>query len=143
MVNNSSTLEGGCLCGAVRYQCQGKPDWVGHCHCWMCKKHSGSAFLTFVLFMGRNRVNWLKAFPGKYITEDGVERGFCSECGSTISFSRPDREEVSVLAGSLDNPNEVEPMHHIFTEQKCTWVNINDNLPTHLRFPPEGVDRDI
>ena len=142
-MNSLNTIEGGCLCGAVRYRCQGKPEWVGNCHCWMCKKHTGSAFMTFVLFEGRDRVNWLKDPPAKYVMDDGVERGFCAKCGSTISFSRPDREEVNVLAGSLDNPDEVEPMLHIFTAQKCAWIDINDGLPAHPRFPPEAADRDI
>ena len=142
-MNDPGIIEGGCLCGALRYRCQGQPDWVGHCHCWMCRKHTGSAFATFVLFEGRNRVEWLNDPPSGYVMEDGVERGFCASCGSTISFSRPDREEVSVLAGSLDNPDVVEPMLHIFAEQKCAWIDINDDLPAHPRFPPEGADRDI
>ena len=136
-------LSGGCLCGALRYRCQGQPEWVGHCHCWMCKKHSGSAFTTFVLFEGPNRVTWLDESPAIYHMEHGVERGFCARCGSTISFSRPDREEVSVLAGSLDDPDSIRPMLHIFTEQKCDWIEINDGLPTHPRFPPQGSDRDL
>ncbi len=32
---------GGCLCGAVRYECHAKPMYPGHYHCKDCQKASG------------------------------------------------------------------------------------------------------
>ena len=137
------TIEGGCLCGKIRFRCKGEPEWVGHCHCTLCKRHTGSAFLTFVLFEGANRVEWLNGEPAVYASADGVERGFCPACGSALSFARPDRNEVSVLVGSLDEPDAVAPMLHIFVEQQCRWLKIDDDLPRYRRFPPHATDRDI
>ena len=37
-------LEGGCLCGFVRYRLTSLPMFVNGCHCRMCQKASGSAF---------------------------------------------------------------------------------------------------
>jgi len=40
-------LAGSCACGQVRYEIRG--DLVGPitlCHCWRCRKHSGSSFGT-------------------------------------------------------------------------------------------------
>ena len=68
------------------------------------QKHSGSAFVTFVMFRASNVV-WLDAKPAVYESSPGVERGFCPTCGSTLTFARPDRDEMNVLAGSLDNSN--------------------------------------
>ena len=136
-------LEGGCLCGKLRYRCTGEPEWVGHCHCNLCKRHSGAAFVTFVLFEGDNRVQWLGQAPAVQASPDGVERGFCPDCGSSISFARPGRNETSLFAGSLDNPDAVTPMLHIFTEGQCAWLEIDDGLPRHVRFPPHATDRDL
>ena len=41
---------GGCLCGAVRYRCEGEPESVGICQCERCQRQSGSSFLIAVVF---------------------------------------------------------------------------------------------
>ena len=41
---------GGCLCGAVRYRATVDPIRVVNCHCGMCRRASGAAFLTHVHF---------------------------------------------------------------------------------------------
>jgi hypothetical protein len=37
-------LEGGCLCGEVRFRITGKLGPLAYCHCKMCQRASGSAF---------------------------------------------------------------------------------------------------
>lgn len=39
-------LTGGCLCGAVRYQLSEKLGPIVYCHCFQCRKASGSAFAS-------------------------------------------------------------------------------------------------
>ena len=39
-----SRIEGGCLCGTVRYECSAEPLMTAVCHCTHCQKTSGSAF---------------------------------------------------------------------------------------------------
>ena len=41
---------GGCLCGAVRYRATVGPIRAVNCHCGMCRRASGAAFLTHVHF---------------------------------------------------------------------------------------------
>ncbi len=38
------TMEGGCFCGAIRYQVDGPPRRVTHCHCLHCRRTSGAPF---------------------------------------------------------------------------------------------------
>jgi hypothetical protein len=40
-------LNGGCLCGAVRYTSISTPEWVGVCHCRDCQIHTGSALRSW------------------------------------------------------------------------------------------------
>jgi hypothetical protein len=41
-------LEGGCLCGKVRYSAEAEPAFVGVCHCKNCQKGTGTAFAIVV-----------------------------------------------------------------------------------------------
>ena len=43
-------LKGGCLCGAVQFQLEEAPYRLMHCHCNMCKKQGGGAFITWAAF---------------------------------------------------------------------------------------------
>jgi len=135
-------ISGGCLCGRIRYRASGSPDWVGHCHCRLCQRHSGAAFLTYVFFRDAGRVLWDGAKRIVYRSSPEVERGFCPKCGSSLSFARPGRGEMSVLAGTLDDPNAVAPSMHIFAESRCNWLMLGDGLPSHEGFPPYFADRD-
>ena len=40
-------LNGGCYCGAIRYQITSLPTWAAHCHCRSCQMALGGAFLTW------------------------------------------------------------------------------------------------
>jgi hypothetical protein len=43
-------LQGGCICGAVRYELLEKPLFIQACHCTQCQTATGSAFiLTMIL----------------------------------------------------------------------------------------------
>jgi hypothetical protein len=52
-------LNGGCLCGAVRYTTNAAPEFVGLCHCTDCQKHTGSRrSLGCVTYCKRPRWRW-------------------------------------------------------------------------------------
>ena len=43
-------IEGGCLCGQVRYTCDADPLFQAVCHCKNCQKQAGTAFSVIVAF---------------------------------------------------------------------------------------------
>src|SRR5207249_145423 len=46
-IGGRMTVGGSCLCGDVAFELV-PGDWMGHCHCSMCRKAHGAAFATHV-----------------------------------------------------------------------------------------------
>ena len=134
-------ITGSCLCGDVRFRGVGKPEWVVNCHCKWCQRQSGGPFLTYVGFLSEN-LKWTKGTPSLYESSPSVERGFCSNCGSTLSFARPDLGEISVFAGSLNEPPDTQPTGHAFFDHADPWLKLSDSVPRWPRHPPGNEDRD-
>ncbi len=123
---------GGCLCGAVRYRASADPVRAVSCHCGMCRRASGAAFLTFVHFPSDSLV-WTVGKPRRYRSSPEAERGFCAKCGSTLTMHESVLEDrVQVCLGSLDRAGDVRPDDHVWTEDQLPWLRIDDDLP---RFP--------
>ncbi len=120
---------GGCLCGAVRYAARAAPLRVVSCHCAMCRRASGAAFLTFVHFPA-GAFAWTRGEPARYRSSAAAERGFCPVCGSTLSMHEAvlaDRVQVSL--GSLDRPDLVRPDDHVWTSSQLPWLKVVDDRP--------------
>ena len=129
---NIKNLEGGCLCSAVRYCVSGSPFATEYCHCGMCQKASGAPVVSWMDFH-TNELTWTKGKPTKYKSSEYVTRGFCAECGSSLSFCDTRHPEyITLTIASLDNPNLVKPTYHIYTGSQLKWLTIDDDLK---RFP--------
>ena len=123
---------GGCLCGAVRYRATADPVRAVNCHCGMCRKSSGAAFLTFVHFP-LGAFAWTKGAPTRYRSSPEAGRGFCARCGSPLMmYESVLGDRVQVTLGSLDRAGDVRPDDHVWTESQLPWLHVEDDLP---RFP--------
>jgi hypothetical protein len=129
-------LDGGCLCGRIRYR-GATPLLRGViCHCSMCRKHSGAPALAFVHLPAASFA-WVAGEPSWYRSSPYAERGFCPNCGSTIAM----REEVladrvQVCVGSLDTPDVVVIDDHVWVSERISWFDVKDDLP---RFAKSSV----
>ncbi|MCB9992511.1 MAG: GFA family protein [Hyphomicrobiaceae bacterium] len=124
-------LTGGCLCGGLRYRATGAPAYAGLCHCEDCQKSSGSAFAPF---MGYPLARFSFSGPASHYDhrlKDGrtSRRNFCPTCGSTV-FGGGEDEEVTIYAGSLDDPALFVPRMQIFCSNRREWAHI---VPGSLR----------
>ncbi len=125
-------LSGGCLCGAVRYEIDGEPVIVAHCHCTDCQKMSGAGHTTGAMFAAdgvrvSGEVREFRLESGK---ESEVTRSFCPRCGSPL-FGRNSRmpDYLTVTAGTLDEPDRLTPEVAIFSRSKRSWDAIDAALP--------------
>jgi hypothetical protein len=122
--------EGGCLCGAVRFRAAGDPRWIGWCHCQTCRKHSGAPVSVFVAFAHAD-VAATRGAISKFLSSPGTRRGFCAECGSTLTCegdARPD--ELHIHIGAFDEAAALQPTFHIYPEERLPWLCLVDTAKT-------------
>jgi hypothetical protein len=117
-------LNGGCLCGKVRFQASGNPNRVGICHCLDCRKHHGALFLATAIFP-----QGAVAIAGE--TQSYAGRHFCPVCGSSV-FSRSD-DEVEVHLGSLDTTDQLTPTYELWTVRRESWLPQFDGIKRYER----------
>lgn len=132
---NDRIMQGGCLCGSVRYETEGKSLQVVNCHCSMCRRHSGAAFLTYVGYRS-DSVRFLKGSMTTFHSSDQADRSHCAACGSPLMFvfhCAP--EAVWLTVGSFDDPNMFEPTEHWYVASKLDWVHLDDGLPQWVGAP--------
>ncbi len=128
-----SNVTGGCLCGAIRYEASEPPIDAGICHCRMCQKSTGSAFMVIAGFL-RTALRFSKGEPKLYKSSSIMEKGFCPNCGSLLfdqylvrtSNSNPDM--VWIQLGTLDHPEAVSMEWHCGVESQLPWVHFDDGL---------------
>lgn len=134
------SLQGGCLCGAVRYQATGKLLQVAHCHCEACRRSTGAAFATGVCFPVE-AVIWTHQEPISFQSSENFARLFCPHCGSSVAQHNQSTGTMWPLVGTLDHPESVAPESHMFTKDQIPWVKLDDELPRHSTVPPIGEAR--
>src|SRR5687768_2423157 len=102
-------MTGGCQCGAVRYRLD-EPLVNAHlCHCRMCQKAFGSYFAPWA-DVPLTKVVVTRGTVAHFNSSDPVERGFCRDCGTPLTFRYlKGGDRISVALGSLDHPEEVKP----------------------------------
>jgi hypothetical protein len=118
-------LNGGCLCGAVRYTSNSAPDFVGVCHCRDCQKYTGSAFAVMVrLPKAAVQIRGtIKTFSKLGDSGKPILRHFCPECGSSIA-DEPSNGAIILNAGTLDDPSSVIPTLEIYCDRALPWVQL-------------------
>ena len=118
----SELHQGGCYCGQFRYVITGSIESAGLCHCGNCRKAIGAQAVAWVL-MKKDVFEVLQGSLHRYKTETGAWRGFCPQCGSSVSYESPKREdEIDITTGTLDDPNVFPPKWDAFDDEKLTWV---------------------
>ena len=120
---------GSCLCGAVTFSGTVSVRGVGVCHCKMCRVQSSGPFFAARMEGGVQLIETrgLKWFDAS----DIGERGFCTECGSTLFWRSKDCAEGdwAVSAGTL--PDDAVPpiFEHIWVDDKAPYYEFSDDTP--------------
>jgi hypothetical protein len=116
-------VEGGCFCGAVRFRIGLPPKWCAHCHCSMCRRAHGAAFVTWV-GSAADRFELLSGAAAlrRYESSPEATRSFCGNCGTMLFFeSRRWPGEVHVTLAHLDSPAGLVPQAHAYWSSHVPW----------------------
>jgi hypothetical protein len=127
---NQATIEGGCLCGAVRYRIASAPLTSGTCQCRSCRRASAAAIVPWISVNAEDFV-FTAGQPVEYQSSPPATRSFCGRCGTPLTFRHLSYQgkTIDVTTVSLDDPEAFPPQGHVWTSHKLAWVKLADGLP--------------
>lgn len=133
----TKAIEGGCLCGSVRYEITGPLLDADHCHCSKCRRQHGAAFATYAGF-NPDDFKWVSGENHVKVYETPAGGGwcFCTECGSSLAGTK-DGRITNVTLGTVEGDPGVKPGSHIFVGSKAQWYEITDGLQQFEQRPPD------
>jgi hypothetical protein len=115
------TLTGGCLCGQIRYRITAAPVEALYCHCRMCQRAHGAPVIA-----------WLTVPLDAFAVTAGDLAAYRA-CGTPLTWREAAHPQfVDVSIATLDDPDPIEPLLHVWTESQIGWFEIADHLP---RYP--------
>lgn len=132
-----SRVEGGCYCGAVRYEANGECSNTMVCHCQTCRRVAAApvvAWLTFPM----SGFRFTKGKPREFKSSAPVARAFCGDCGTPLTYRHDSYvDAIDIATCSLDEPARFPPTHHSWLAHDLTWVKFGDGLPAFPEFRPQ------
>ena len=133
-MSDTYRLGGGCLCGYMRYEVRAAPVMAGYCHCRSCQRLTGAPAMVWAQ-VPIKAFSYLSGEPVVYQSSETGERRFCPRCGGQLEFRRrPDPKTVEIMVATLDDPSQMPPQVHIFTESRIPWFETTDSLPRLLQM---------
>lgn len=136
-------MTGGCQCGAVRYRLAAEPRNAHICHCRMCQKAMGNYFAALAR-VELSEIAWTRGAPAVFASSENVERGFCRQCGTPLTFRYLDTTRINITLGSLDDPRRVPPVRQYGTESRMPFFDDLHTLPgtsTEDDVPAEAMTK--
>ncbi|WP_320199380.1 GFA family protein [Agrobacterium sp. rho-13.3] len=117
---------GGCQCGAVRFRVEAELEDSSICHCRMCQKAFGAYYAPLVSVRGTD-FKWTRGEPKRFQSSSVVQRGFCADCGTPLTYEAPDG--MAIAAGAFDDPSALPPVMQWGVEKKIGFVDSLHTLP--------------
>lgn len=137
--------QGGCQCGAVRYTVGGPTIWAAGCCCRDCARATGTPYIVWIGFPPE-RVEFLSEKPRIHVSSEGVLRGFCRDCGTSLTYGREAAFEaveptLYISAATLDDPAAYPPTEVVWYGQRPIWFELSTTIPLHETTSPDNAAR--
>lgn len=122
-------LAGGCLCGALRYECSEPVSPAAVCHCKTCRRAAGAHAVAWAT-VRRSDFRFTQGAPTEFSSTPPVVRTFCATCGtSTTYWTREAPDLIDITLATLDDAGAIAPADHIWMRDAVSWDRPNDGLP--------------
>ena len=121
-------IDGGCHCGALKYEADIDPGRVGVCHCIDCQILSGCAFRTAV-HVNIDDFRLLCGEPRTYTKTGGSGKPrimvFCGDCGTQLYGTGPNEEaaRISLRVGTSNQRATLKPVRQIWRRSAVSWLD--------------------
>lgn len=127
-------FEGGCMCGALRYECTETPVTVVCCHCTDCQRRTGSAFGISVIVPREAFAKTsgdAKTWASKRESGNVVNLQSCIVCGTRCwAEQEANPKFLVIIGGTLDDAATLRPKAHIYIATKQPWIGIPEGILT-------------
>ncbi len=128
----TETFSGRCLCKKVSFEIDTPIVACVNCHCESCRRQCSAPMTTYIGVVD-SQWRWTGGAPTVFRSSPGVERTFCGDCGTPMSFRSENMSGVMhFYVAAMENPEDFEPTLHVAHEEKLSWLNIGDELPTRI-----------
>lgn len=131
-------MTGGCQCGRIRFAARIDSDEAYLCHCKMCRHATGGVSIAF-RGIRKADVAWTTQPPDYYASSPIARRGFCSVCGTPLTFEFPDSETMDLTIGAFDDPARFRPVHNYAAESILSAWQDTSHLPGHRSEDNQSV----
>jgi len=119
---------GRCFCKAVGFEIDAPILSCVNCHCESCRRQC-SAPMTSYIGVPDSQWRWTGKTPKVFHSSPGVERTFCGNCGTPLSFRSERMSNVMhFYVAAMEEPENFKPELHVAYEEKLSWLNIGDDL---------------
>lgn len=126
------------MCGAVRWDYDGKITRKLACHCLDCQRATSAPFTAFV-GLEPGGLTW-RGDVTNFESSPGTFRGFCPGCGTRLFFrSEKWPGEIHLHAATMEDYETYVPDRHVKCADSPGWLRLSDDLPKLKGFDIKPV----
>ena len=141
----TTSITGGCLCRAVRFEFNAEPVATRLCWCRLCQKiAAGNATVNVCFPAAALRLQGeLRDYVCVADSGNRMHRRFCPQCGVHLFSEAEARPSLMfVRGGTLDDPSIVRPTATIWISSAPDWACIDESLEQFEGQPPPTALRE-
>lgn len=141
---SNTQAQGGCACGAVRFEIDVPAVWAWHDHSAASRRAQGCAYATYI-GSWKSRFRLLQGEAEISRWEDagaGSVRSFCAGCGTPLFYERARAPKmINIPRALFESRTGREPRYHMHLDQAADWTWRGEALGPLKGYPGVMVQR--
>jgi hypothetical protein len=137
-------INGGCLCGGVRYTVTQPPAYSLMCICTQCQAVGGGFGVGSIIVpnnavaveKGEEQLQGFKLDSSASTNPNPITRCFCRICGTHV-LAKSSHPVTAVHAGTLDDPALFKPQVALWCQSKRACHAFPEGVAQFDQYPPQ------